>query len=231
MTARKSKVAPSRVDAERGPDQTRFCLVQAAKKLFASIGFDATSVKSLAKEAGVNVSLVSYHFGGKEGLYKACLGQFTERNLATAKRVLQPVSSKEEFRVRIRMFFEEMFQSFMSEPELLRILHRDIEMGKPYTMEVFGSTIMQTAETFVDFVKKAQKAGVVRKDVDPLLTTAFLMGTCQHLMRIDHISSRFFNRSIKNPANREAVLDHYIKIFLEGLEPRPESGASAQTQA
>jgi AcrR family transcriptional regulator len=215
------RLKPSAAAIPDGAVQTRSCLMDAAKRLFARKGFDATSVKTLAEEAGVNVSLVSYHFGGKEGLYKACLSQFTEKNLATAKRVLQPVSSGAEFRIRLRMFMEEVFEGFISEPELMRILHRDIELSMPHTMEVFGSTIMKMAETLVDFIKRAQAAGVIRKDVDPLTCVGFLMGVAQHFMRIDHISKKFFNRSIRDKAHREVVLDHYFKLFLEGLESRP----------
>jgi len=51
-------------------DNTKSSLIRAAQLLFARYGFAATSVKQIADKAGVNVSLVSYHFGGKEGLLK-----------------------------------------------------------------------------------------------------------------------------------------------------------------
>jgi hypothetical protein len=119
------------------------------------------------------------------------------------------------------MFLEELFQSYLSEPELIRIIHRDMELEKPYTMEIFGSTIMKSAETLMNFIKAGQKIGAIRKDVDPLISMALLMGAAQHLMRIDHVSERFFQRTLKNSADRERTLDHFIKVFLEGLEPRP----------
>jgi AcrR family transcriptional regulator len=48
-------------------------LINAATPLFARQGLSGVNVRTIARAAGVNVSLISYHFGGKEGLYAAVL--------------------------------------------------------------------------------------------------------------------------------------------------------------
>ncbi len=52
--------------------ETRAAIVAAAMRGFAERGFDATSVREIATEAGCNLAAVSYHFGGKEALREAC---------------------------------------------------------------------------------------------------------------------------------------------------------------
>jgi len=42
---------------------------KAAKKLFLEKGFDATTSREIAKEAGVNLSLLNYHFWSKKELF------------------------------------------------------------------------------------------------------------------------------------------------------------------
>ncbi len=44
-------------------------LLDVGRSLFASKGFDATSVEEIASKAGVSKPVVYEHFGGKEGLY------------------------------------------------------------------------------------------------------------------------------------------------------------------
>ncbi len=44
-------------------------LVAVGRSLFATKGFDATSVEEIASKAGVSKPVVYEHFGGKEGLY------------------------------------------------------------------------------------------------------------------------------------------------------------------
>ena len=46
-------------------------LLRAAADRFAHRGYHGTSVETIARQAGVNKALVSYHFGGKEQLYLA----------------------------------------------------------------------------------------------------------------------------------------------------------------
>jgi AcrR family transcriptional regulator len=56
--------------AERG-DGTREKLLSAAIDVFGRNGFDATTTRTLAQAAGVNLQAIPYYFGGKQGLYIA----------------------------------------------------------------------------------------------------------------------------------------------------------------
>lgn len=44
-------------------------IVNSAMMLFATKGFDSTSTREICKHAGVNLSLISYYFENKDGLY------------------------------------------------------------------------------------------------------------------------------------------------------------------
>ena len=52
---------------------TRAALLSAGAALFAERGFDGVPTAAVAARAGVNKALISYHFGGKRGLYLAIL--------------------------------------------------------------------------------------------------------------------------------------------------------------
>lgn len=52
-------------------EETRATLIDTGARLFAQYGYNAVSIRTLAAEAGVNLATVSYHFGGKAGLYEA----------------------------------------------------------------------------------------------------------------------------------------------------------------
>jgi len=56
-----------------GPSTTRDAILAAARERFAEQGFDRVRMRDVAADAGVDVALVTYHFGSKGGLFAAAL--------------------------------------------------------------------------------------------------------------------------------------------------------------
>ena len=61
---------------------TRDALIRAGLELFGRHGFEASSIRDIARAAGVNSAGIAYHFGGKDGLRRAC----AEAIVATMKQ-------------------------------------------------------------------------------------------------------------------------------------------------
>jgi AcrR family transcriptional regulator len=57
----------------RNANATKQQLIQAARRRFAYDGYDATTVRDIATDAGVNVALINRYFVSKEGLFEACI--------------------------------------------------------------------------------------------------------------------------------------------------------------
>ncbi|MEW6056389.1 MAG: TetR family transcriptional regulator [Bdellovibrionota bacterium] len=199
------------------PDQTRTLLLKAAKKLFASRGYDGTSVKELAEEAKVNVSLVSYHFGGKEGLFRACIDQFARSRLEVAQRLLLPPASQEEFRIRLQMFADELLNYFVEEPELTKIIQRECENDWPIVEDIFQKTLLKAFEKLVGFLAAAQKKGIVRRNLDPATVTILIIGGMTHFARTETLSKKYFDRTLGSSAYREQVRETIVSVVLNGI--------------
>ena len=68
-------VGPRRSPSEGGYArglETRLRIIETAIPLFARLGFENTSTREIAAEAGVNPPALQYYFDSKEGLYQAC---------------------------------------------------------------------------------------------------------------------------------------------------------------
>lgn len=46
-------------------------IIVAANKIFTQKGYAATTTRDIAKEAGTNLALINYYFGGKENLFRS----------------------------------------------------------------------------------------------------------------------------------------------------------------
>jgi TetR/AcrR family transcriptional regulator len=191
-------------------------LIAAATRLISAKGIDGVSVKELAEAAGVNVSLVSYHFGGKEGLYRTCLERFGEQRLAAARRILEPPSTKEELRLRLRLFVEEVWRCHIEQPDLTRIIHRECELELPQALDIFRSTFLKVLETQIEFFTVAQRKGLLKKEVDAAKFTLLFFGAMMHAGQKMRMSELLIGVSIRDPEYRRQTLNQLLLAFLEG---------------
>ncbi|MFF6997777.1 TetR family transcriptional regulator [Streptomyces sp. NPDC008313] len=63
---------PSRTQTETGP-ATRDRILEAAREEFSERGYEKTSVRGIAKTAGVDSALVHHYFGTKEQVFEAAI--------------------------------------------------------------------------------------------------------------------------------------------------------------
>ncbi|MFE4709809.1 MULTISPECIES: TetR family transcriptional regulator [unclassified Paenibacillus] len=101
-------------------------ILLAAKKLFARQGYDGTSVRQICEEAGANVALVSYYFGGKENLLRAIFEQFFSGNRIkdSGDLLSHPVEG-------LTLLIREIIFFGLEDSELSNIIKQEIELTSP----------------------------------------------------------------------------------------------------
>jgi len=207
--------------APKGEQDTRGLLLQSAKKVFFAKGYEGATVKDLADAAGVNVSLVSYYFGGKEGLYKECLTRFGQERFEFAERMLASVDpttlTTDDFRLRLTLFLSEFIEAHMREPEVSGILHREIASGSEILLEGISSIFIRHFEAIVRFLVIAQKKKILRQDLDPQIASGLLISGVVHLMRMEPMAKKTYQRSFFDPAQRGELARTTVALFLDGI--------------
>lgn len=104
----------------RPAEGTRADLIEAAVEVFAAKGFEAGSVREIARAAGANLAAVSYHFGGKEGLYREVLKRSVAAfdDAAFDPDIFAALSREEA----VRAFLRGQFAALRRRSELARYL-------------------------------------------------------------------------------------------------------------
>jgi AcrR family transcriptional regulator len=72
MSPDQRRASPSEAQTEKG-ERARTRLLSEASRIFAEKGYTKASTREICVAAGLNVAAIHYHFGGKEGLYRAVL--------------------------------------------------------------------------------------------------------------------------------------------------------------
>ena len=70
MAERRGRGRPRDTDSD-----TSAAISRAALQRFAAQGFEATTLREIAGDAGVDVALIAYRFGGKQGLWQDIVSQ------------------------------------------------------------------------------------------------------------------------------------------------------------
>ena len=70
-------------------EQTRAGIVDAAMRLFRENGYDATTMRAIADEAGVSLGSAYYYFSGKEELVQAFYDQIQVEHTTIHTRIFE----------------------------------------------------------------------------------------------------------------------------------------------
>src|SRR3954462_1500427 len=143
-------------------------IMRTAIHLFVQKGIDGTTIKDIAKAAGVAEGALYRHFKSKDDLawhlFSTHLNQFTQE---LTEKVFKEAGSQ----ARIRKFVEESFAAYESDPELYTylILREHSELDK------FAQAFTHPGHVVIRIVEEGQKAGEIKAG-DPFLLGSFFVG-------------------------------------------------------
>ncbi len=78
------------------PTDTKEKLIQTGIRLFSKYGFEATTMRMIAKEADVNIATISFHFENKKNFYRAVLEYAAENCDAYYDEVYENIALAKE---------------------------------------------------------------------------------------------------------------------------------------
>jgi len=65
---------PSRLErARQDPNSMKAKILAAARRIFGEFGYSDTTTRMIAKDVGIDISTLYYHWGEKQDLYEAVL--------------------------------------------------------------------------------------------------------------------------------------------------------------
>ena len=114
------------VEKERNPDRSRSAILDAAERLFAEKGYEATSLHDVGAAAGVSRGTPGYFFGAKSDLYRAVLDRmFAEvREAVRAGRARALASSREPAGI-LAGAVSDYFDFLAARPNFVRLIERE----------------------------------------------------------------------------------------------------------
>jgi TetR/AcrR family transcriptional regulator len=124
-------------DRERNAERTRGAILDAAEKLFAQKGFDATSLSEVGAAAGVSRGTPCYFFGSKAELYQAVLERcFTDVREAVRAGRARALASGQTPEAILAGAVSDYFGFLAGRPNFIRLIEREALSGGPHDAEL-----------------------------------------------------------------------------------------------
>lgn len=102
-------------------------ILAAADELFGEQGYDAVSVRDVARAAGVNKPLVFYYFGSKEELFALVLTRYYEAHKAALEHALAPSEDdRDELDDRLTRLVDTYFDFMADNRRFARLVQQQI---------------------------------------------------------------------------------------------------------
>ena len=158
-------------------ENKRAQILQAAVRVFARQGYEATRVGDVAKDAGVAYGLVYHYFGSKEAVLEAVFREAWGRLLAA---VALAEETGEDASEQLTLVVKIVLRTWRDDPDLVRLLVREVTRS-PHIQDELDE-IAQAFASLERIVRRGQEEGTFRGDVDPRLTAWMLYGALEEVL-------------------------------------------------
>ncbi len=188
----------------------RTTLIAVATPLFAEKGFHGVSVRELAKAANMNLSMISYYFGGKESLYTAVLSE----QFATLKQVAEIGKLTLDPLGKFECYISATVERYRKNPYLLRFYTSELTNPTSSFELIVKPAIREVLLILQGIFNEGLASGQFRKKLDPMDTILALAGMINFYFLLEPVTQEFVDRA---PERDEILVKHLMDIFTRGV--------------
>ncbi len=193
---------PSTVRGER----TRRAILDAAHHLFLEQGYNATSMRQIARAAGLALGGIYNHFDSKQAIFREIILENHPYRQVLPLIMASPGDTIESF---VRNAAQAMVAELGRRPDFVKLIF--IEM-----VEFQGRNLASLVpEILSQVLPLVQRFAAMRADLrnipPPVLFRAFLG------MFFSFYMTEYLLTNVEIPGLRENAFDHFIEIFLHGI--------------
>lgn len=190
-------------------------ILTAARELFEEKGFDLTSVREIAAQAGVNVALINYHFGSKENLLLTIL----ENSMDVTRMKLSDINSsnlspEEKLKQVTTLYVSKLFTNC----KYYQFIHREFSnTTRVELIDGFMKILTRNSNELRRFLEDVQKKKAFRKEADLVMVMATMSGI---VYQTTHtlLGKRFRRAGEDDEAYQKRIENYMYELPLKYLE-------------
>jgi AcrR family transcriptional regulator len=213
---------PGRPAQGRAAEDVKRELVEAARELFSRRGFGDVGIRELARSAGVTPGMISYYFGGKQGLYEAMLASVFDGLIA---RVGELFAESPRSTAPVEALIQLYIATIASQPWVPALLLREVVTAGPAERARFVERFARRGLPLLQglFAKEIE-AGALRADLDARLAVLSLAGMSIFPFLTHPVMGKVFDYEL-DEAFAKRLAEHTTRLFLDGTRAAAEAAS------
>jgi AcrR family transcriptional regulator len=189
------------------------CILIAAEKLFSELGYEGTSTRQIAKEAGANMSMINYYFGSKDGVFMEIMSRRIEDFTAELSSIQEeniPVMEK------LTLVIDQYARRILSNISFHKMMHRELSLSqRPEMFSKLKQAMSENLMSIESLINKGIEEGSFRK-VDVRMLIATIMGTITNVAISPSKITAGSKLDIQIPEERD-ILTERLTTYLKDL--------------
>jgi AcrR family transcriptional regulator len=183
-------------------------ILDVAEKLFSSHGYDGTTTRMLAKEANVNLGMLTYYFGSKENIFQELINR---RFIGVAESFIHITKDHTDYWSMIDSLVEWFVDDFFQHRDFYKSLMREMSKAEDnYAKSHAMKLIHQNSQSVYKAIEDGIQEGVFRKVDVPMVFHSFT-GIIIHYTVFDYFSARM----LAEYPDTQTIFDDKHKILLK----------------
>ena len=190
-------------------------ILDVAERVFSDHGFDGASTRMISGEAGVNMAMLNYYFGSKEGLFLAVI----DRKISSHKDMLQNISNDDTLAQweKIERYIDVYSEKVVTNNCFQKLLYQEMSMNRRTELaDNIRTILMQNAVELRKMLQDGVEKGEFKADVDADMVVATLYGTKNYIVNMPLMMSTLLGYDIQD----DKVLEQFkprMKAYMKNL--------------
>jgi TetR/AcrR family transcriptional regulator len=191
-------------------------ILDVAEKVFSELGFDGASTRTISGEAGVNMAMLNYYFGSKEGLFLAVIN----RKITSFQNLLQNLGNDASISSwnKIEKYIELYTQRVVTNNCFQKLLYQELSMQRRGELgEQITEILLKNVSEVRRILQEGVDKGEFNKNIDIEMVIATIYGTKNFIVNSPHLTSKVIGYDIQNDKALEQQLKPRTEAYLRKL--------------
>ncbi|RYE33950.1 MAG: TetR/AcrR family transcriptional regulator [Sphingobacteriaceae bacterium] len=191
-------------------------ILDIAEKVFSELGYDGASTRLISGEANVNMAMLNYYFGSKEGLFVAVF----ERKINSFRALLQNIAEDESLSSwgKLEQCIDKYLDRVFENSCFHKLVNRETSLSKhPEINDKISNILMVNILEFKKVMQEGISNGSFFEDADIEMCIVTIFGTKNYIINTPNVTSQMLGNNVRDTDFMQLALKPRLKMYMKRL--------------